>query len=70
MLFVVNRQIKVNTSRYTMLAYCGLDACLHRLLNIAYWIIKLIAHVQVAKPVGIEAGIRFNLAAFTSDYNH
>ena len=58
MLFVVNQQIKVNISKYTVVAYCGLDARLHRLSNIAYWIIKLIARARVAKPVGIEAGIQ------------
>ena len=50
-----------------MVAYCSLDTRLHRLLNIVYWIIKLITRTRVAKPVGIEAGIRFDLASFTRD---
>ena len=67
MLFVVNKHIKVNISKFIVVAYCGLDAHLHRLLNIAYWRIKLNAHARVAKPFGIEAGIRFDLALFTPD---
>ena len=65
MVLVVKKLSKVNILKCTAVAYCGLDTCV--LTNIVYWIIKLIACVQVAKTGWYWSGNQVWFEAFTCD---